>query len=305
MKADPGKPTVPGGVAAASPAANTVTLTWHASTDAEQTAAQLAYVVSRKLKTASGSGVVIATTLPGATSFTDSASSTLPALPGKAYTYYVAATDGPSTSAKSAGVTVTVASSLFTDPMTSLAGWTLPVTAGGVSLDPARGHAAAPSARVTGQVTPRTYGYATRSLGGSYRTVCVQEWVSFTAYDTTSGNSKTTLMRVFSSAGNDIARLYVDNKGLLWIRGDWGSSPNITKTTVPSDGSWHSAQLCVTSTPAGSDGTLSALWDGKSLGTVTGVDNSTDPLASIDIGERDPSNFAFDVDDVSVGTSQR
>lgn len=305
MKADPGRPTVPGGVAVTSPAANTVILRWHPSTDAEQTAAQLSYVVSRKLKTASGSGVVIATTPPGATSFTDSSSSTLPALPGKAYTYYVAATDGPNTSAKSTGVTVTVASSLFTDPMTSLAAWTLPVTAGGVSLDPAKGHAAAPSARITGQVTARTYGYATRSLGGSYRTVCVQEWVSFTAYDTTSGNSKTTLMRVFSSAGNDIARLYVDNKGLLWIRGDWGSSPNITKTTVPTDGSWHSAQLCVTSTLAGSDGSLSALWDGNSLGTVTGVDNSTDPLASIDIGERDPSSFSFAVDDVNVGTSQR
>ena len=52
---------------------------------------------------------------------------------------------------------------------------------------------------------------------------------------------------------------------------------------------------------AGSDGTLSALGDGKSLSMVTGVDNSTDPLAPIDIGERDPSNFNLAVDGSASG----
>ena len=135
--------------------------------------------------------------------------------------------------------------------------------------------------------------------------MCVQEWVSFTAYDTSSANAQTSLLRVFSSAGNDIARLYVDNKGLLWIRSDWGSSPNITTVTVPANGTWHSAELCVTTTPAATTGTMWALWDGKNLGTITGVDNSADALASIDIGERNPATFSFEVDDVSVGTSQR
>jgi hypothetical protein len=305
MKADPGKPSVPGGVAVTSSTVNAVVVSWHASTDAEQSAAQLGYLVSRKLKTASGSGTVIATTAPGATSFTDTSDSLTPALPGKAYTYYVAANDGPNTSAKTAGVSVTVASSIFVDPMASLSAWTLPVTASGVSLDTVHGHSAAPSARLVGSVTPASSGYASRALGGSFRTVCVQEWVSFTAYDTSSANAQTSLLRVFSSAGNDIARLYVDNKGLLWIRSDWGSSPNITTVTIPANGTWHSAELCVTTTPAATTGTMWALWDGKNLGTITGVDNSADALASIDIGERNPATFSFEVDDVSVGTSQR
>jgi hypothetical protein len=296
---------VPTAVTVTSPAVNTVTVSWHASTDKEQSAAQLTYIVSRKLKTASGNGTVIATTAPGATTFSDSSDATPPALPGKAYTYYVAATDGPNTSAKTAGVSGTVASLLLTDPMTSLDAWTLPVASSGVSLDTTKGHTTAPSARMTGVATPRTFGYATRPIGGAYRTVCIQEWVSFTAYDTSSSTAQTSLLRVFSSTGNDIARLYVDNKGLLWIRSDWGSSPNITTVTVPTDGSWHSAQLCVTSTPNATDGTMWALWDGKNMGTITGVDNSADPLGSVDIGERDPRTFNFAVDDVSVGTSQR
>lgn len=305
MAADPGKPSVPTALTVTSPSVNTVTVSWHASTDAEQGSAKLTYVVSRKIQTASGTGTVIATTGPGQTTFTDTSDSAPAALPGKAYTYYVAANDGPNTSAKTAGISVTVASLVFTDPMASLSAWTLPAASSGVSLDTTKGHSGASSARITGQATPRTFGYASRSLGGAYRTVCVQEWVSFTSYDTSNSNAQTSLMRVFSSAGSDIARLYVDNKGLLWIRSDWASSANITTVTVPADGSWHSAQLCVTSTPNATGGTLWALWDGKNMGTITGVDNSADPLASVDIGERNPATFSFAVDDVSVGTSQR
>ena len=150
-----------------------------------------------------------------------------------------------------------------------------------------------------------TSGYASRALPGSYRTVCVQEWVAVTAYDTASANSQTSLLRIFSTAGNDIARLYLDNKGVLWIRSDWGSAPTITSVTVPANGTWHSVQLCVTTTATGVDGSMTGLYDGKSLGTITGVDNSTDPLSSVDIGERNPATFDVLVDDVSVGPSQR
>jgi hypothetical protein len=308
VAADPSKPTVPTGLTATSTVTNTVTLTWKPSTDSQQSAAQLVYQVSRKLKTASGTGAVIATTAPGQTTFTDTSDATEtggPALPGKAYTYYVAANDGPNTSVKSGGVSATVDSSVFTDPMTSLAAWTLPAAAGAVSLNTTSGHTAAPSAQLNATASPKTYGYATRTLPAAYRTVCMLEWVSVTAYDTTT-NGQTTLLRLFSSTGNDVARMYIDGKGLLWVRSDWASSANITTVTVPADGSWHSFELCVTTTANGASGSMTGYYGGKSLGTVTGVDNSTDPLGAVDMGERSGlSTFNIAIDDVSVGTSPR
>lgn len=304
VAADTATPSVPTGLTVTSPAPNTVSLTWNASTDADQTAGQLSYVVSRKPSGQSGTGAVVARTAPGVTSWTDSTSVAGGALPDKSYTYYVAATDGPRTSAKSGGVTVKVRSAVLTDSFTSLAAWTLPATASGVTLDSARGHAAAPSVQLVSAATPASSGYAHRDLGGAYSTVCVLEWVSVTAYDTRA-NGQTTLMRLYSSAGNDIARLFVDGKGALWIRSDWGSNPTVTHITVPADGSWHSAQLCVTTTADAVSGTLSAWWDSAVLGTVTGVDNSPDPLASIDIGDTVADSFTIHVDDVSVGTTKR
>ena len=304
VPADVAAPSVPGGLAVASPSANTMRVTWSASTDADTPSARLSYAVYRKLSSASGTGSLVATTAPGVTAFTDSTSNPNGALPDKAYTYYVSASDGPLSSAKSSGVSATVSSAVLTDAFTSLGAWTMPPAPSGVSLDAGRGHAAAPSVSLASAVSPRTNGYAHRAFGAAYPTVCALEWVSVTSYDTR-GNGQTTLMRLYSSAGNDIARLYVDGMGILWIRSDWGSNPTVTKVTVPADGSWHSAQLCVTTTADSVSGSLSAWWDNSALGTITAVDNSPDPLASIDIGDTGAANYVISVDDVSVGTTKR
>jgi hypothetical protein len=176
---------------------------------------------------------------------------------------------------------------------------------GRASLDSSNGHAGPPSARLVSLISPRTYGYAHRTLGGSYPTVCALEWLSVTSYDTRATKGESTLFRLYSTAGNDIARLYIDGKGKLWIRSDWGSNATVTKVVVPADGSWHSAQLCVTTTPDSVSGSLSTWWDASSLGTLTGIDNSPDPLASIDIGDTGPQNFTMNIDDLSVGTTKR
>jgi hypothetical protein len=303
VAADTATPSVPTGLVATSPSANVVQLTWNASTDADQTQGQLSYLVSRKLSTATGNGTVIATTAPGVTTFTDPVSDA-GVQPDKRYTYYVAATDGARTSVKTAGVSVTVSSAVFSDAFTSLGAWTLPPVSGGATLDGAVGHAAAPSVKLVSSPSPLSSGYAHHDLGAAYPTVCMLEWVSVNSYDTRS-TGQSTLMRLYSTAGNDIARLYVDNKGALWIRSDWGSNPTITHVTVPADGSWHSAQLCVTTVPDGVDGTLSAWWDNSPLGTLTGVDNSPDQLRSVDVGDTVANAFTVHVDDVSIGTSKR
>ncbi len=309
VAADSSTPKTPLGLTVTSPSPNTVVLTWASSSDTDQAPARLDYFVYRKLAGSTGGGTQVGKALGGITTYTETTDGSLAPLPGRSYTYYVAASDGPNTSARSAGVSATVSSQLFTDPLTSLAGWTLPATVSGVTLDSARGHLAAPSAHLVGQaapgqVTPVLSGYASRSLGGGYRTVCVKEYVSLTAYDT-ANNGQTTLLRLFSTTGNDIARLYVDRKGSLWVRGDWGSAPSTTTAVVPADGTWHSVQLCVTTTPAAVDGSITAYYDSTKFGPITGIDNSTDPIGSVDIGDRGVFSFAMNVDDVSAGTSTR
>ena len=309
VKADPTTPKTPTGLTVTSPSPNTIVATWAASSDPEQTAAQISYSVYRKLASVSGGGTLVGSTAGGQTTFTETTDGTAAPLPGRAYTYYVSATDGPNTSARTAGVSATVTSLLFTDPMTSLSAWTLPATANGVTLDTVHGHLAAPSAHLVGQVTPGQVtpilsGYASRSFGAGYPTACVKEYVSLTGYDLTN-NGQTTLLRLLSTAGNDIARLYVDHKGLLWVRSDWGSAPSVTAVVVPADGTWHSVQLCVTTTPTAVDGSLTAYYDALKFGPITGVDNSPDPIGSVDIGDRSAFSFTMNVDDVSAGTSAR
>jgi hypothetical protein len=303
VAADTGTPTKPTGLTVTSPTPNIVQVAWNPSTDPDQTPDQLSYQVSRKLGSATGNGTVIATTAPGVTTFTDTVAAGF-IQPDKRYTYYVAATDGARVSAKTSGVSTTVRSSILTDPFASLDAWTLPAASSGVTVDSTRGHVAAPSVLLVSSGSPVSNGFAHRALGGSYPTVCMLEWVSVTAYDTRS-NGQSTLLRLYSTAGNDIARLYVDNKGALWIRSDWGSNPTITHVIVPADGSWHSAQLCVTTVPDAVDGTLSAWWDGAVLGTLTGVDNSPDLLSSVDVGDSVNNTFTINVDDVSIGTTKR
>ncbi|MFZ0323024.1 MAG: hypothetical protein WAN48_02710 [Actinomycetes bacterium] len=299
---DSASPSVPTGLAVSSPSTNQVSVSWNASTDSDTPQSALSYRVYRKSSGASGTGTLVGTTDSGVTSFTDTLANGI--LPDKGYTYYVAATDGPLSSAKTSGVTAVVKSAVFADSFDSLAGWTQPASSSGVSLDSSSGHSSAPSVGLTSSLTPLTYGFMHRDLGGSYPTVCMLEWVSVSAYDTRS-IGQSSLLRVYSDTGNPIARLYVDYKGKLWMRSDWGSNSAVTKVIVPTDGSWHSAQLCVTTTPDAVSGTLSAWWDGVSLGTLTGVDNSPDALGSVDVGDTTPGSYAISVDDVSVGTTKR
>lgn len=301
---DAAAPTVPTSVQATSPSADTVRVTWTASTDADLPAGQLTYRVYRKASGTTGTGALVGTTAAGVTTYVEQASAPGGPAADKSYTYYVSAFDGALSSVKSSGSSTTVSSAIFSDSFADLGAWTLPSSASGASLDTGTGHVSAPSLSLTSSTSPATYGYAHRGLSGEYRSVCVQEWVALTAYGTTS-NAQTTLLRTYSNAGDAIARLYVDNKGKLWIRSDWGSNPTITKIVVPADGSWHSAQLCVTTTPNGLDGTLSAWWDGSALGTITGVENGPDPLGSIDVGDTTPGAFAMRIDEVSVGTTKR
>jgi hypothetical protein len=304
VAADPTVPAVPATLAATSTTANTIALSWPASSDPDQDASQISYLIFRKTAGASGTGTQIARTNPGQTTFTDTTDGTIAPLPDKSYTYYVAATDGPNTSAKTTAATATVSSAIFSDDLSSLAAWTLPTKNSGVTLDTTQGHLSPPSASLIGSVSPTRGGYANRGFGAGYRTVCVKEWVSMTAYDTRS-NAQTTLVRVYSTTGNDIARLYVDQKGRLWIRSDWGSSPLVTTVVVPNDGSWHSVQMCTTSTADATDGTMTAWFDSTRFANLTDLDNSTDPLGTVDIGERTPAKFSMHIDDVSAGTTPR
>ncbi len=308
VAADVAAPTAPTSLAATSPGPDTVTLSWAAAGDADTPVDQLTYRVFRRLTSATGTGgtTPVAVTGPGQTTFTDTVAGGTGLLADRDYTYYVQTSDGPKTSAKSAPAAVVVGSLVLTDPLDSLAAWTLPDGArNGVTLDPAVGGAAAPSAALQGRVTSGLYGYMSRSFTqGAFRTVCASERFSVGALDTRS-TGQTTLLRLFSSTGNDISRVFVDNVGKLWVRGDWGSYPVVTTTSVPADGSWHSVQLCTTTTSDAVSGTVTGYYDGVKVAAITGVDNSTDPLGSLQVGDSDARNFLVHVDDVSVGTTPR
>ncbi len=247
---DVAAPSVPSPVTATSPTPNTVVLTWAASTDADTPVDQLRYQVYRKATAGTGTGgsTPLAVTAPGALSFTDTVEGGTGLTADGGFTYYVAASDGPKASAKSAPAAVVVRSSILTDSFATLDAWAL---GSGASLDTTAGSPTAPSLSLVANPTTKQLGVASRSFpDGGYRTVCVQERVSVSAYDTAKGG-QTTLIRVFSTSGLDIARVFIDNTGKLWIRSDWGSNPTITKVVVPADGSWHTVQLCTTTTPAG------------------------------------------------------
>jgi hypothetical protein len=301
---DRAAPTAPQRLTVESRAANTVSLTWAASTDADTPRPALTYRVYRKAVTVAGKGRLVGTTAPGRHRFTDTTSAADGVRPDHRYTYYVAASDGPKSSARSRGRTATVSSEVFGSAFDSLDGWTNPHPPSGVALDPGRGHRAPGAVRLTSSTTPVVNGFLHHRFEGAYPTVCVLEWVSVSSYDTTA-NGQTTLVRLYSTSGQSIARLFLDETGRLWVRSDWGSNPSVTSVTVPGNGRWHSTQLCVTTSPDSLSGTLTAWWDGENLGTTKDVDNSPDLLASMDIGDAVPGSYSVTIDDVQVGTTKR
>ncbi len=301
---DEAAPATPQQLKVESRSANTVSLTWAASTDADTPRSALMYRVYRKARADAGMGRLIATTAAGRRSFTDTSSAANGVTPDRAYTYYVAASDGPKSSAKSRGRTTRVSSVVFGSAFQSLDGWKRPHAPAGVELDPVRGHLAPGAVRLTSSTTPVVNGYLHRRFEDAYARVCVLEWVSVSSYDTTV-NGQTTLVRVYSTSGQSIARLFLDDNGRLWVRSDWGSNPSVTSVTVPRDASWHSTQLCVTTSPDSLSGTLTAWWDGVNLGTTKDVDNSPNLLASMDIGDATPGSYSVTIDDVRVGTTRR
>jgi hypothetical protein len=303
---DIGQPSVPPSLKVTSPFPNKVVLSWKASTDSDHPASQLSYVISRRLSSATGSGTVIGRTAPGVLTFSETSDGVIAPLPDKTYTYTVSSTDGPYTSAPTAGITVFVTSSVFTDDLTTLGAWTTPANVSGITLDALAGHTAAPSAKLIGKTgTNKLTAYANRTLGAGYRTACVREWVSVAAYDPSSLGA-TTLIRFMSTKGNSISRIYLDRLGQLWIRSDWASSAFLTQAVIPADGSWHSVQLCTTVVSADpTSGAMSVYYDGARVGNLSGIDNGADPLNTVDMGERGTGNFTFSVDDVTAGTTPR
>jgi hypothetical protein len=277
---DQSAPTVPSGVKAVSRNANTVTVTWTASTDADA-ADTISYRVYRD-----GSPAPVATTT--ATTFKE------PLAPDTTHSYTVDATDGTYTTAQSSPpATVTVRSLIWSDDLGSLSAWTV---TGAVSSDAAVFHSGAASARLAPDGrAPTDVAGATRALGASYPTVCQQEWVDVTSLDP----AQTTLVRLQSSAGA-VASLYVDATGVLCVRSDYSAAATSTARALGSG--WHQVQLCAT---VGSKGSVQAWLDCAAVASVT-ANNGPTSISTVSFG--DPAAvraLVLNVDDVVTGTTPR
>ncbi|MCU1361457.1 MAG: domain containing protein [Ilumatobacteraceae bacterium] len=267
-------PSAPGKPAGTSTVSGIARLTWAAATD--DTATSLTYSVYRDADPTAVGTVVGGVT--GTISFDDTGLA-----PGSVHTWTVTASDGPNTGASSPASDPVTISAVTTGPTivaqtdftNGLTGWT---GVSNLTIDNTVGSPTdeAPSLRVqaSNQVATGRLALSTPSTS-----VCAD--FDFRATSVSSAD-KYAPLKLRSSSGASVGRIWISNTGSLRVRADVTGAEFAT-TSVVAPGTWHRLGLCTT---IGTTGSLSLRVDGVTVGTWA-ANTGTSPVASVQLGDND------------------
>ena len=273
-------PTRPGKPAGTSSSGTSIQLTWSASTDNVSTS--LTYRVYRDGGPAPVGSVVSAST--GSVGFTDTGLA-----PGSTHTYTVTATDAANNTSlpSPSSDPITTAGAFFADDFSSgtLSSWDL---ATGMSIDAAIGGAAPPSARaaVTAQVA-----YLRENLASSTPSACMSMAVSMSAQ----GANAVNLMRLRTSTGGPIVRVFSSATRVLYLRSDVAGVQRSSGATLPA--AWSSVELCGA---VGATSTWDLYLNGVLVVNDWATNSGTVAIGRVEVGDTSARTFTMNVDDVVV-----
>src|SRR5262249_17235573 len=148
-----------------------------------------------------------------------------------------------------------------------------------LTIDGARGWAAVPSAVAS---TTNASASAYRTLDASYPDLCLSAQVNVSRLASTT----LSLLRVLTSTGGAVARVFVNPSGILYARSDVSGIQMSSKVVIGSG--WHAIEICVTTASAG---TIELYRDG--LPIVSGFQTSTGstPIGRVLIGDTGSKTF--------------
>jgi arylsulfatase A-like enzyme len=112
---------------------------------------------------------------------------------------------------------------------------------------------------------------------------------------TSRGSPYVALLRLRTAANGNVARVFVNNTGVLWIKSDV-SGQQISSSTQIGTG-WHQIELCGT---VGTTGPWSLYRDGVPIVSSWTTNTGTTPIGRIEIGDTLAKTFTANFDDVVV-----
>lgn len=180
-----------------------------------------------------------------------------------------------------------VGSTLFSDDFASgtFASWSGSTN---LTIDPTRGRTASPSARAQVTSSPA---WAYKTLGTTLTTGCARVGVNVASR----GSPYVTLLRLGTAANGNVARVFVNSTGVLWIKSDV-SGLQVSSSTPIGTG-WHQIELCGT---VGTMGTWNLYRDGVRIVTNWSANTGTTPIGRVEIGDPGAKTFTANFDDVAV-----
>jgi hypothetical protein len=274
-------PSQPGKPVGTSTSGSSIALTWAASTD--NVSSQLTYGIYRD-GGATPVGTVVSSSA-GTVAFTDSGLAQ-----GSTHTYRVDATDeaGNTSPLSVPSDPVATPSALFADDFSSggFGAWT---TVTRLTIDPAAGSAAPPSARgsVAGQSA-----FAAVNLASPAATVCMSLALSIESQ----AAEPVVVMRLRTAANGPVARVFLNANRALVVKSDVASVQQTSSSGSLTPG-WHTVELCGT---VGTSSTWDLLLDGGVVLNDWTANTGTSPVARVEIGDTSARTWTINYDDVVV-----
>lgn len=273
-------PTVPGQPTGAANGKSEIDLTWAASTDDVST--DITYHVYRDGNSTPVGSVTSSSTTT--VNFTDTGLA-----PGSTHTYTVDAEDEALNVSLMSPVSdpISTIGNIFADSFDGgdFSAWSS-VTR--LTIDLGNGATSPPSAM--GSVTSQS-AFAYTNLPATYSNLCVSEVVNVTTQDANS----VVLMRLRTSTGAGISKVFVGSTGVLFVRSDVSTSQRSSLTTLPSG--WNTIELCGT---VGSSGTWDLYLNGSQIVSAWTADTGTTPVGRVQIGDDSAKTWTINFDDVVV-----
>jgi hypothetical protein len=273
-------PSQPGKPVGTSTSGSSIALTWAASTD--NVSSQLTYGIYRD-GGATPVGTVVSSST-GTVAFTDTGLAQ-----ASTHTYTVDATDeaGNTSPMSVPSDPVTTPSALFADDFSSgsLSSWD---TATGMTIDATIGGAAPPSARasVTGQAA-----FLREDLTSTTPTACMSAAIQMASQ----GANAVNLMRLRTSTGGPIVRVFSSPTRILYLRSDVASVQQSSGTSLPVG--WSTVEVCGT---VGTTSTWSLYLNGAPVINGWTTNSGTTPIGRVEVGDTAAKTFTMNVDDVVV-----
>jgi hypothetical protein len=269
-------PTVPGRPTGVPAGPTSITIGWSVSFDDSP---PITYRIYRDGAELVGSTI--------GTSFTDTGLA-----PGSLHTYTVDAVD----SVQNASVTsplsdpISTASTIFADDFATgdLSNWT---SVTNLSIDGAAGAGAPPSA-IGSPVAQAAYAY--RDLSVEVDSACLSVAVNPTSL----GGNAVDLVRMRTSTGGPIAKVFVNASGILSIRSDFSNAQ--ISSGVGLESGWHTIELCGT---VGTATTWDLYRDGSRIVNSWTAATGSTPIGRIQIGDTAVRTWTINVDDVRLDTA--